>query len=40
MLPLPRLVDTGNVAPVEFEACLSGVADLAAHRGRAQARTE
>ncbi len=34
-LLLPRLVDTGNITPLEFEACLSGVADLLPHRRRA-----
>ena len=32
MLRLPRLVDTGNITPVEFEACLAGVADVFRHR--------
>jgi peptidoglycan/xylan/chitin deacetylase (PgdA/CDA1 family) len=36
MLLLPRLVDTGNITGVEFEACLAGVADLFPHRRRAQ----
>jgi peptidoglycan/xylan/chitin deacetylase (PgdA/CDA1 family) len=34
-LLLPRLVDTGNITPVQFEACLAGVADLLPHRRRA-----
>ncbi|MGE5358741.1 MAG: polysaccharide deacetylase family protein [Bacteroidales bacterium] len=35
-LLLPRLVDTMNVAPVQFGAWLSGVADLVPHRRRAK----
>ncbi len=36
MLLLPRLVDTGNISPVEFDACLAGVADMFPHRRRAR----
>jgi peptidoglycan/xylan/chitin deacetylase (PgdA/CDA1 family) len=35
VLLLPRLVDTGNITPLEFEACLAGVADFLPHRRRA-----
>ncbi len=34
MLLLPRLVDTGNIAPVEFEAWVTGAAAMLPHRRR------